>query len=279
MRLTGKESNTRLHLRNQRRLGAALVFLLCLSGVRPVRALDLFTLWRQPEIPLQISEGDWVEYRAQVLAGGRQEESLTRIVCLDREHGSDEETWLLELLPLVEEGGTTRPLPGEGMHLRLSRSLLSRQGTFMEAIVSAVQWREGEARRISPAELQEDPLVAATLAASFEPDRTEIKDPTTRIVSGEQFLCDQFVMAAADTQVAALPAGRMIQVTTREIVAAVHPDVPFLGLTYLSERVRADSRLDPPSRRIKPPPARIRVEVMELVAFGHDALPQLAVAD
>jgi hypothetical protein len=255
------------------------LILLCLGGARPARALDLFTLWRQPEIPLQISEGSWVEYRTQVMAGGRQEESLTRIVCLDREHGSDDATWLLELLPLVEEDGRTRPLPGEGMHLRLSRSLLSREGTFMEAIVSAVQWREGQAQKISPAELQEDPLVAATLAASFTPDRTEIKDPTTRIVSGEQFLCEQFVMSAADTQVAVLPAGRMIQVTTREIVAAVHEKVPFLGLTYLSERVRAESRLDPPSRRIKAPPARIRVEVMELVAFGHGAVPVFAVAD
>ena len=276
MRRIGKRSNTRII---QGRQLAALMILMCLSWARPVRALDVFTLWRQPEIPLQITEGSWVEYRTLVMAGGRQEESLTRIVCLDRAHGSDDQTWLLELLPLVEEKGQTQPLPGEGMQLRVSRSLLNREGTFMEAIVSAVQWREGLAEEISPEALGDDPLVAASLAASFRPDRTERQDPTTRVIQGTQFLCDQFVMAAADTQIAQLPAGRMIQVTTREIVAAVHEDVPFLGLTYLTERVRAESRLDPPSRRLKAPPARVRVEVMELVAFGLQAKPTLAAAD
>lgn len=280
MRPTGKRSNIRVWRKVKlRRLLAACLVLISVSGARPVRALDVFTLWRQPEIPLQINEGNWVEYRTLVMAGGRQEESLTRIVCLDRDHGSDDETWLLELLPLVEENGRTRPLPGEGMQLRLSRSLLNREGTFMEAIVSAVQWREGQAEPISREELRDDPLVAASLAASFRPDRVERQDPTTRVIEGKQFLCDQFVMAAADTQVAELPAGRMIQVTTREIVAAVHEEVPFLGLTYLTERVRAESRLDPPSRRMKAPPPRVRVEVMELVAFGLRADPTLVAAD
>jgi len=276
MRLIGKRSNTRVVRRCQT---AAWLILVCVSWARPVRALDVFTLWRQPEIPLQINEGSWVEYRTLVMAGGRQEQSLTRIVCLDRAHGSDDETWLLELLPLVEKNGRTQPLPGEGMQLRVSRSLLNRNGSFLEAIVSAVQWREGIGEEISAEALRDDPLVAASLADSFRPDRTERQDPTTRVVQGTQFLCDQFVMAAADTQIAELPAGRMIQVTNREIVAAVHEDVPFMGLTYLTERVRAESRLDPPSRRFKAPPARMRVEVMELVAFGLHAEPTLTGAD
>ncbi len=276
MRPIGKRSNTR---RRGRHLTVALAILWCLSGARPVRALDVFTLWRQPEIPLHIAEGSWVEYRTQVMAGGRREESITRIVCLDRAHGSDDETWLLELLPLEEVEGQTRPIAGEGVQLRISRELLNRQGTFLDAIVEAVQWRGGRAHEISPSDLREDPLVAATLASDFIPDRIERKDPTTRVVQGVQFMCDQFVMTAADTQIADLPAGRMIQVTSREIVAAVHGDVPFLGLTYVSERVRADSRLDPPSRRFKAPAARVRVEVMELVAYGHGAQPVLGSAD
>jgi len=157
--------------------------------------------------------------------------------------------------------------------------LLQRQGLFLDAIVEAVQWRGGQAEKISPDDLREDPLVAATLASDFVPDRVEGRDPTTRVVQGLQFLCNQFVMAAADTQTADLPAGRMIQVTTREIVAAVHEDVPFLGLAYVSERVRVESRLDPPSRRIKAPVPRVRVEVMELVAFGLTAKPFLGAAD
>ena len=253
--------------------------LLCLSGARPVRALDVFTLWRQPEIPLHIAEGSWVEYRTQTMAGGRREEGVTRIVCLDRAGGSDDDTWLLELLPLVEEDGVTRPVEGEGVQLRVSRELLSREGTFLGAIVEAVQWRGGQAHKISPEDLREDPLVAATLASDFVPDLVQQKDPTTRVVQGVQFLCDQFVMSAADTQSADLPAGRMLQFTTREIVAAVNAEVPFLGLTYVSERVRAESRLDPPSRRFKAPAPRVRVEVMELVAYGYESKPFLGAVD
>ena len=276
MRPTGKKSNTSAV---GRQLLVALTLLCCLSGARPVRALDVFTLWRQPEIPLHIAEGSWVEYRTQTMAGGRREEGLTRVVCLDRAGGSDDETWLLELLPLIETDGVRHPVAGEGVQLRVSRELLSRQGTFLGAIVAAVQWRGGRAEKISPDDLREDPLVAATLASDFTPDRVEQKDATTRVVQGVQFLCDQFVMSAADTQVADLPAGRMIQVTTREIVAAVHADVPFLGLAYVSERVRAESRLDPPSRRFKSPAPRVRVEVMELVAFGYESTPTLGFVD
>ncbi len=272
MRPTGKKLNTS---GGRDRLLAILIVLICLSGARTVRALDLFTLWQQPEIPLRLTEGHWVEYRTRTMAGGRREESLTRVVCLSRMHGSDDQTWLLELLPLQEQDGKTRPIPGEGVQLRLSRDVLAREGTFWDAVVEAVQWREGKSESISAADLQADPLVAASLATNFTPDHTEQKDPTTRVVQGTQFLCNQFVMSAADTQVADLPAGRMIQVTTHEIIAAVHQDVPFLGLAYVSERVRADSKLDPPSRRFQTPAPRVRVEVMELVAFGRESTPVL----
>jgi len=260
-------------------LTGVLVLGLSLVGVQTVCALDIFTLWRQPEIPLRISEGDWADYRSQTLAGGRRQEGLTRIVCLDRDHGSDDTSWLLEILPLVEDGGATHPVPGEGVQLRLSRKILNREGAFLDMVVGATRWQDGLPEPIAREDLRENPLVSASLAADFRPDTTSRENPTTRIVGGVQFLCDQFLMAAADTQTASLPAGRMIQITTREIVAAVHADVPFLGLTYVSERERSDSRLDPPSRRFKAPPARIRVEVMELVAFGHGALPVLNPVD
>ena len=255
------------------------LFLVFSSSIQPALALDVFTLWRQPEIPLAIVEGDWVTYRTQSLAGGRQEVSLTRIACLDLESGSDDKTWLLELLPMVDDDGVLKPVPGEGIQLRLSRELLDREGSFLAAIVESIQWRDGVAQTMSATQLREDPLVAATLASDFEPDHTEQKDATTRIVQGTQFLCEQFVMSAADTQSAALPAGQMIQITTREIVAAVHPDIPFLGLAYVSERIRAESELDPPSRRMKAPAPRVKVEVMELVAFGHSAVSALIATD
>ncbi len=269
----GKRSNI------SRLLGFTLLwvaFSMFSSGARPARALDVFTLWRQPELPLRMEEGAWADYRTQVMAAGRSDEGLTRIVCLGREHGSDNETWLIELLPLTEQAdGSLVPVPGEGARLRLSRRLLDRQGHLLDSIVEVEKWRDGIPEKISKEQLLDDPLVSASLDSEFSPDTTEIKDPTTRVIGGTQYLCDQFVMSAADTQTAELPAGRMIQMTTREITAAVNEGIPFLGVAYAAERVRSDSKLDPPSRKFSPPPPQVRVEVMELVGFGSQALPSL----
>jgi len=288
MRSIGIRSNTnwvadyvRCHCRGltSRPFVVFVVLLLCVTGVRPGWALDVFTLWRQPEIPLSIVPGSWVEYRTQTLAGGKRRTGITRIVCLDLEHGSDKNSWLLELLPLTVEDGQTHPVKGEGTQVRVSHKLLERQGTFIEAIVEVVQWHNGKSERIPAADLRRDPLVEATLAGDFVPDKVERKGATTRVVQGRQFVCGQFVMSAADTQTAMLPAGKMIQITSREIVAAVAKEVPFLGLAFVTERVRSFSELDPPSRRFRPPPPQVRVEVMELVAFGWDSRPTLGISD
>jgi hypothetical protein len=277
MRSTGNRSNI------SRLLGFTLLWVACgmvSSGVRPVRALDVFTLWRQPELPLRMEEGAWADYRTQVMAGGRREEGLTRIVILSRDHGSDDDTWSIELLPLTEQpDGSLLPVPGEGARLRLSRRMLDRHGHLLDAIVEVEKWRDGIPEKVSKDQLLEDPLVAAALDSEFSPDTTEKKDPTTRVIAGTQFLCDQFVMSAADTQTADLPAGRMIQVTTREITAAVNDEIPFLGVAYAAERIRSESTLDPPSRKFSPPPPQVRVEVMELIGFGFQALPTLHVGD
>ena len=76
-----------------------------------------------------------------------------------------------------------------------------------------------------------------------------------------------------------LPAGEMRQISTVEISAAVNPEVPFLGLAYAAERVRAESTLNPPNNRFQAPPPRIRVEIMELVGYGTDAKPELPALD
>jgi hypothetical protein len=124
-------------------------------------------------------------------------------------------------------------------------------------------------------DLRQDPLVSAAREKPFVPDRTERKDDATRIVQGTELMCRQFVMTAADTQSVDLPAGTMVQVTTREVTAAVHDTIPFLGVAYAAERIRDESNLDPPSRRFQPPPPRVRVEVMELVGFGDGAVARL----
>lgn len=264
-------------------MGMTLLWVACgmiSSGARPASALDVFTLWRQRELPLRMTEGAWADYRSQIMVGGRRDEGLTRIICLDREDGSDDETWLIELIPLDElPDGSFVPVPGEGARLRLSRTLLNRQGHLLDAVVAVEKWRDGIPEEISKEQLRNDPLVSASLDTEFTPDRTERKDPTTRVVSGIQYLCDQFIMSAADTQSADLPAGRMIQTTTREITAAVHEEIPFLGLAFAAERVRSESKLDPPSRKYSAPAPQVRVEVMELLGFGYQAKSVLSPGD
>lgn len=275
MRPTGKRSNIKPGLIL---LWVGLVMMA--SGVRPVRALDVFTLWRQPDLPLNLTEGAWADFRSQVMAGGKRDEGLTRVSCLGLEHGSDDETFLLEVLPLDEfPGPRFEPVPGEGVRLRLSRSLLDRKGHLLDAVVSAEKWSDGIPEEITLEQLRSDPLVSASLDTEFSPQQTESHDPTTRVISGTQFLCDQFLMSAADTQSADLPAGRMIQTTSREITAAVHEDLPFLGLAFVTERVRSESTLDPPSRKFSPPPPQVRVEVMEMLGFGWEAEPALGRKD
>jgi len=268
--------------RNGRRGAPAVLLLALLLTVVPsaAEALDIFTLWRQPDIPLTLTEGDWVDYRSQVMAGGRRTESALRVVCLDRAGGTDDDTLVLELLPLREVSpGVIEPIPGEGVKLRVSRSLLSRQGQLLDAVLRVVNWSEGQSQEMTAAELQADPLVSTSLMSDFQADTVERQDQTTRVVGDQQLLCDQFVFTSADTQSVALPAGNMRQISTIEISAAVNADVPFLGLAYAAERVRAESTLDPPSDRFRAPPPRIRVEIMELVGFGHGAVPRLPALD
>ncbi len=273
MRPTGRRSNTRCVA-----VAAALLFVL--SGVRPARALDVFTLWKQPQVPLRMVEGEWADYRFEVMSGGRQEQSLTRVACLDRSGGTDDQAWAVEILPLREEtDGRLTPVPGEGLRLRLSRRLLSRTGSLLDHVLGARQWTAGRVADMTADQLRQDPLLADSFNEEFTAATVAPGTSTTRVVGGVQYLCDQTVMAAADTQMASLPAGRLRQVTTRELAVATHADLPFLGLAYASERVRSDSTLDPPGGRMRPPPARVRVEIMELVAHGRGARPALGRAD
>lgn len=258
-----------------RHILSAAGLVIALLAASPVRALDLFTLWRQSEIPLNLEAGAWVDYRTQVMAGGRREESLLRVACLK---AGDQV--VLELLPLEEKpDGSFVPLAGNGAVVTLEGRIRERTGSLLGAVISVRHWQDGQARDISPEELRDDPLVATSFTSDFQADIVESRRSTTRIVSGVQFTCRQWVMASADTQSVVMPAGRMRQISSREIAAAVHEDIPFLGLAYASERVRAVSSLDPPDRSIPLPPDRHRVEVMELVDFGRGARPSLNSAD
>ena len=162
-------------------------------------------------------------------------------------------------------------LDGSGPDLELLLRRIIREEAGLTPVVPADKWRDGEVVPLSQEELREDPLIASSLEDAFLALSVEEQEPTTRVIEGRELLCRQLVMATADTSVADLPAGRMIQETVREISVAVHDEVPFLGLAYVAERVRAESRLDPPSRRFRPPVPQVRVEIMELVAFGRNA--------
>ena len=256
-------------------LSAACVLAAVLAAL-PAGALDLFTLWRQPEIPLNLEAGAWVDYRTQVMAAGRREHGILRVVCLRL----DDDEVVLELLPLEEkQAGILTPIPGNGALVTLDGSVRERQGSLLGAVRAVRQWQDGLAQDISPQQLRDDPLISTSFLSDFQPDTVESRQSTTRIVSGRQFTCRQWVMASADTQSVVMPAGRMNQISTREVAAAVHEDIPFLGLAYASERVRASASLDPPDPKVPLPPDRNRVEMMELVDFGRDAKPTLVGGD
>lgn len=240
----------------------------------------MLTLWRQPELPLRLETGAWADYRTQVMSGGRRESGLTRIACLGRKGDGTDAPWILEMVPLEEgPGGVCTPLPADGVQLTVAASITGRTGTLLDHVLEARRWLDGRWEPFDRQELRSDPLLSSSLEQDFVAGRVQQDPPTTRVIQGRELLCAQFTLAAADTQVAALPAGRMIQVTTREIAVAVHPDVPFLGLAYAAERVRSESSLDPPSSRLRPPPAQVRVEIMELVAYGTGAKAALGRPD
>ncbi len=250
-----------------------LVGIIALLGTSvPARALDIFTLWHQQEIPLDLTPGSWVDYRSQVMAAGRQDTDLTRVVCLSSTPDSPAGTLVFEIMPLAEDDkGALHPRPGQGVWLLVSADVSRRQGALMDAVLEAWQWDGGVARELSLAELREDPLAAETLRSAFVAERVDKRDATTRIIAGQQFLCEQLVMSAADTQSVTLPAGKMTQISVHEVTAAYNPQLPLLGLAYATERISFETKFDSPNPRVRPPGAKIRVEVMEMVNFGHDA--------
>jgi len=251
-----------------------------LLATAPAVALDVFTLWRQPEVPLRLEAGAWVDYRTQVMTGGRRQHGLTRLACLGRDGPGEDASWILEILPLAErEDGERVPIRQDAVRLEVAPALTDRRGRLLDNVRRARQWRDGSPADLSLAQLRENPLLAASLEDEFLADRVERNRPTTRVVTGRELLCDQFVLAAADTTVADLPAGRVVQTTLREISVAAHAEVPFLGLVYVAERVTSESRLEPPSRKFRDPPPQSRVEIMELVGYGSGAKPVLTGAD
>jgi hypothetical protein len=282
MRPTGRRSSTETH-RPARYLGRrflppALAVLVVLSGSGPAAALDIFTLWRQPQVPLRLEVGTWAEYKSSSTAGGRRSEDYLRIQCLARPdgRGGATDSWLLEIVPISDgEAGNRRPQPGEGVHLRLTAAVLARHGDLLDAVVSVTRWRQGAVTRLTAAEWREDPLVADTFGHEFHADKVEAKQAAVRVIGKQDLNCQQFVFTAEDTQTVRIPAGSLVQVTTAEVTAAVNPEIPFLGLAFVAERVRAESRLDPPSARFSPPAPQASVQTLECIGFGKDARPVL----
>lgn len=249
-------------------LAAAILLLAASAG-----ALDFFTLWQRPEIPLDLTAGAWADYRRQALTEGRRTDDLLRVQCLGRD---PEGRWILEVLPLVEVAADSLVVvPGEGLRLHLDDRFTSRQGSLTEVVGDVYLWRDGRVTRLDEQSWRRDPLVTASFSGDFAPDTIVERPATVRVIGRRELECRQFEFAAADTQRAELPLGTMVQISTQEVAAAVHPEIPLLGLAYVTERLRADSHLDPPSDRLPAPPPQLRVEILECVGFGHDAHPTL----
>ena len=108
----------------QRLAPAALVTVL-LAAANPAAALDVFTLWRQPEVPLRLEAGAWVDYRTQVMTGGRRQHGVTRLACLGRDGGGEDASWILEILPLAErDDGALVPIKEDAVRLEVAPALL-----------------------------------------------------------------------------------------------------------------------------------------------------------
>ncbi len=146
MRSTGKRSNT-----SARRRWASGVAVVLLVAGSPALALDLFTLWRQPEIPLR-SGGAWVDYRTQVMAGGRREPGCTHLACLDGSGGATTNPGSSSSCPWTKRAdGTLVPVPrAMGTRLRHFAAASARAGALLDARARDRQWRDGDARRRSP---------------------------------------------------------------------------------------------------------------------------------
>jgi len=263
MRPTGTRSRTELVL-----LVAAVLMAATSAG-----ALDLFTLWQRPELPLNLAVGMRVDYRRQSLTGGRRTDDILRVQCVAQEADGH---WLLEVLPLVEVAPDSLVVPpGEGLRLRLDPSVTDRRVGLTEAVREVHLWRDGEVTRLAEDEWRRDPLVTASFSGDFVPDEVTEGASTVRVIGPHELMCRQLEFVATDIQRATLPAGVMEQVSTQEVAAAVHADIPLLGLAYVTERLRAESRLDPPSDRFAPPPPQLRVEMLECLSYAHDARPVL----
>ncbi|MHB8078960.1 MAG: hypothetical protein ACYDIE_06880 [Candidatus Krumholzibacteriia bacterium] len=245
-----------------------------LAGGASASALDLFTLWRQPELPLRLVPGAWADYRSSTLEGGQQSVAAMRIQCVGR---AADGAWEIEMLPLLRRPEGAVPEAGEGWVLLLSERVARREGDLADLVRKVVHWQAGQATELSAAQWREDPLVSSSLRAAFRPQTTRAAGESVRVVGGRELLCRQYELAAAETTRVTLPRGTLVQTTLREITAAVHPEVPFLGLAFATERTTTASHVEPPRPGRRDPPPAVRVELMELLAFGGDARRTLGV--
>jgi len=276
MTRTGPRSHTeprpaaRARTDGRRRTAAAVALcafcFLSLAWAGAAVALDVFTLWRLPEAPLRITAGDRVDYLGTSIEAGRRRVEALRIQCV----GETDAAWLIEILPLDETPDGHVPVPGEGLRLAIDRALAGRAGALVDHVLEVAQWRDGHGEVLPREQWRDDPLTGAFLEAGFVPDTREEQGQTTRVVGEADLLCAQFTLSAGDTTRIDLPRGEMIQIHRREISAAVHDTIPFLGLAYAAERAETRSELVPAGRRAPPPPS-LRVEIMELLDFGADA--------
>jgi len=262
-----------LRIPTDRRLATPVLLCLLLSLPAAAFALDVFSLWRRPELTIDLRPGVWVEYRTQTIEGGRQQHDHLRAVCV----AADEGGWTIEILPMRETDGGSAPVPGEGWVFDLSSDLVDREGDLVDHLRRVVHWQDGRARVLPDEEWREDPLVAASLRASRDAVETVVQEETVRVIADRELVCRQFSLTSADTGRVELPRGVLIQIDRRETSVAANETIPFLGVAYAAERSSTQSNFigDGSRRRRAPPPSR-RIEIMELVDFGENAVAQLS---
>ncbi|MCP4145050.1 MAG: hypothetical protein GY752_07165 [bacterium] len=243
----------------------ALLFLL----LSPAYGLDLFTLWQQPEIPLDMQVGARLDFRTMKVESGRRSHGAVRVQCV--RHSS--EGWVIEIIPMISENNSlVVPELVEAWQFVLDDDFSKREKE-LSSLVSSVVKLDGTIKSpVNDKEWKSNPLIKSAFTDGFVPGNVEEHQQASRIISEETLMCDQLVLTANTINSIELPNGTLEQSSNRVVTVSVHKDIPLLGIAYAVEKLEIKSKFISGKGSRKSPPTEVSIETMELVDYGLDAV-------
>ena len=249
----------------QRVITLALLLLL----LSPAYGLDLFTLWQQPEIPLDMQVGARLDFRTMKVESGRRTHGAVRIQCVRH----TPEGWVIEIIPMTsEDNSLVVPELVQAWQFVLDDGFSKREKTMSSLVSSVVKLDGTNKTPVSDKEWKSNPLIKSAFTDGFVPGNVEEHQQASRIISGVTLMCDQLVLTANTTNSIELPNGTMEQSSNRVVTVSVHKDIPLLGIAYAVEKLEIKSKFISGKGSRKSPPAEVSIETMELVDYGLDAV-------